>query len=163
MPPYDTLESVQSGKHGVPRDDNMARGTLHLNQTNELPYRVNRIMLIVEDHDAVRNSLREWIDTVFDGITIREARSGEEAVACARRSTPDVVLMDVNLPKMSGFEATRRIKVAAPQTQVVILTVLEGTKYQAHAEEVGASAYLPKRRMHSDLLPVLELLLKYHS
>ncbi len=116
-------------------------------------------IMIVEDHEAVRTSLRDWLSAIFPDCVFVEAKSGEEAVDLARAQSPDVVLMDIGLPGMNGIEATRRIKVVWPQTQVVILTIHEAPEYQADAAAAGASAYITKRRMHTKLIPTLTKLL----
>jgi DNA-binding NarL/FixJ family response regulator len=116
-------------------------------------------ILIVEDHDAVRGSLREWLETVFPQCHILEAASGEEAVVMAQANTPRLVVMDIGLPQMSGIEATRRIKVQVPSAQVVMLTIHEDDAYRTDAQAAGASAFVPKRRMQTKLIPTLTALL----
>jgi DNA-binding NarL/FixJ family response regulator len=120
---------------------------------------VSATILIVEDHDTVRRSLREWLEAVFPQHRFIEAASGEEAVAIAQARSPRVVVMDIALPQMNGIEATRRIKAAAPTAQVVMLTIHEDEAYRADAAAAGASAYVPKRLMQTELLPALEALL----
>ena len=117
-------------------------------------------ILIVEDHDVVRKSLREWLGAVFPNFDLVEAASGEEAVAVARERPLRAVVMDIGLPQMSGIEATRQIKEAAPSAQVVILTIYEDTAYRADAAAAGASAYVPKRKMRAELVPTLTALLR---
>jgi DNA-binding NarL/FixJ family response regulator len=119
----------------------------------------NPTILIVEDHDAVRISLREWLRASFPGSRFLEAKSGEEAVALASSQLPDIVLMDIRLPNMNGIEATQRIKAADPQVQVVMLTIHDGPDYRADAKAAGATGYVPKRTMHTDLIPVMERML----
>jgi two-component system chemotaxis response regulator CheY len=70
-----------------------------------------------------------------------------------------MVLMDIGLPRMNGIQATRLIKAASPATEVVILTIHEDTKYQVDASEAGVSAYVTKRKMNSELIPVMRRLL----
>lgn len=116
-------------------------------------------ILIVDDHDAVRTSLLDWFGTVFPDCALAEARSGEEAVELALARPPDVILMDIGLPQMSGIEAARRIKAAAPQVQVVMLTIHETPEYQADAAAAGVTAYILKRQMYRELIPTLQRLL----
>jgi DNA-binding NarL/FixJ family response regulator len=116
-------------------------------------------ILIVEDHDAVRRSLRDWLEAVFPQYGFIEAASGEEAVAIAQAKSPQAVIMDIALPRMNGIEATRRIKATVPTAQVVILTIHEDKAYRADAAAAGASAYVPKRVMQTKLLPTLAALL----
>ena len=117
-------------------------------------------ILIVEDHDIVRRSLREWLGAVFPSFDLVEASSGEEAVAVAREQPLRAVVMDIGLPQMSGIEATRQIKEAAPSAQVVILTIYEDAAYRDDAAAAGASAYVTKREMRAELVPTLTALLR---
>jgi len=117
------------------------------------------VILIVEDHDAVRRSLRGWLEAVFPRCSVIEAVDGEQAVALAQASPPRLVLMDIGLPGMNGIEATRRIKTVVPTAQVVILTIHEDQAYRADGVAAGASAYVPKTRVQTTLLPTLMALL----
>ena len=116
-------------------------------------------ILIVEDHPVVRAALRDWLSVVFPDCACLEAVSGEDAVQLAVAQTPAIVLMDIGMGPMNGIEATRRIKAAAPQTEVVMLSIHEANSYQNAALAAGASAYVTKRMMHADLLPVMRRLL----
>lgn len=120
---------------------------------------MNPTILIVEDHDAVRASLRDWLSVAFPRCEFLEARSGEEALVQVAAQPFDIVLMDIGLPQMNGIEATRQIKATAPQTRVVMLTIYEEQAFQADAAAVGASAYVAKRKMGTELVPVLTALL----
>ena len=117
-------------------------------------------ILIVEDHDAVRRSLRDWLEVEFPQCRVIDAASGEEAIALIRGESPRLVLMDISLPGMSGVEATRQIKAALPSAQVVMLTIHENDTYRADATTAGASAYVTKRVMQTELIPTLAALLK---
>lgn len=117
------------------------------------------IVLIVDDHDSVRVSLRAWLETVFPQCHVIEAASGEEAVALAKANLPHLVVMDIGLPNMNGIEATRCIKACVPSAQIVVLTIHEDDLYRADAEVAGASAFVPKRRMRNKLIPTLVALL----
>jgi DNA-binding NarL/FixJ family response regulator len=116
-------------------------------------------ILIVEDHDAVRKSLRDWLEVEFPDCSVIEAASGEEGIALAKAESPRLVVMDISLPGMHGIEAARRIKATLPSTQLVILTIHESDTYYADATAAGASAYVPKRAMQSELIPTLAALL----
>ncbi len=115
-------------------------------------------ILIVEDHDRVRRALVEWLADAFPRYRILEASTGEEAVGLAEAERPDIIVMDVGLPQMSGIEATRRIKAVIPKTRVVILTIHEQAEYRARASEAGANAFVPKRTMYARLLDDLKAL-----
>ena len=117
-------------------------------------------VLVVEDHDALRRSLHEWIQAVFPDCAVFEARSGEEAVASGPICLPAIVLMDIGLPGMNGIEATRRLKALLPTSRIVMLTIFESDAYRIEAAAAGACAFVAKSHMHSELLPVLAALLE---
>ncbi len=116
-------------------------------------------VLIAEDHDVLRATLRDWISASFPRIYILEAKNGEEALSLSFDQKPDVILMDISMPRMNGLEATRRIKKGVPQTQIVFVTIHESLEYKSDAAAAGASAYIFKRRMQTELMPVLKSLL----
>lgn len=120
---------------------------------------MNQHILIVEDHEGVRNSLREWMQLSFPQYPLLEATTGEEAVAMAQAMSPRLVIMDVGLPGMTGIEATQRIKAAVPNAIVVILTIYDDAVRRANAAAAGASAYVSKSMVQTELLPVLNRLL----
>jgi DNA-binding NarL/FixJ family response regulator len=117
------------------------------------------IILIVEDHNALRASLRNLLSAYFPHSIILEAKNGEEAISLAFAHHPDVVLMDISMPEINGIESTRCIKKELPMTQVVVLTIHENREYRADAAAAGASIFIPKRKMGTDLVPVLSDLL----
>jgi len=116
-------------------------------------------ILIVEDNGPLRSALREWLATSFPRSPLFEATSGEEAVTVAGREHPDIILMDIGLPGMDGVRATREIKRRHPEARVVVLTIHEDSEYRIQAAAAGASAFVAKRTMRGDLLPVLRMLL----
>jgi DNA-binding NarL/FixJ family response regulator len=120
-------------------------------------------ILIVDDSETVRNSLHNWLKSVFPSWSIEEAGCGQEAVDCVLVHPPGIVLMDISMPGMNGIEATHRIKAVAPETKVVMLTIYEDAQYRADASMAGASAYVIKRKMHTELIPVLVNLLALKS
>lgn len=119
-------------------------------------------ILIVEDHEIVRQSLREWLELSFPHYHLLEATSGEEAVTIARTMSPRLIIMDIGLPGMSGIEAAQGIKAVLPDAQVVMLTIYDDEAHRADAAAAGASAYVPKRKVQTDLLPVVARLLSNH-
>lgn len=116
-------------------------------------------VLIVEDHEGVRLLLRVLLRESLSEYHILEAKDGEEAVALASLHSPDIVLMDIGLPKMNGIEATRRIKNALPQTHVIIVTNHEAIEFKKEATFAGASSYVLKNRMDTELIPIMTELL----
>lgn len=100
-------------------------------------------VLLVDDEPTERGLLAELLST--EGVSVvGQGSDGLEGVELARALDPDVVLMDLRMPRLGGFEATRIIKEELPSTQVIILTAYEGPLPERSAEEVGAYAYLVK-------------------
>ena len=101
--------------------------------------------LIVDDHPVTREGLRTALELFEDDVVVvGEASSGEEAVERARELSPDVVFMDVRMPGMDGIEATRRIRQAAPDTKVILITIDESRGAISDAIQAGVSGYLLK-------------------
>jgi DNA-binding NarL/FixJ family response regulator len=99
-------------------------------------------VLVVDDYHLFRTGLRELLQE--EGFEVAEAESGEAALRQAGHFGPDVVVMDLGLPGMSGIEATRRIREASPATRVVMLTMSDDDEQVLDAVLAGASGYLLK-------------------
>jgi DNA-binding NarL/FixJ family response regulator len=121
------------------------------------------IILIVEDHPAVRESLHAWLAALFPQDIVIAAASGEEAVSIAATISPNVVIMDITLPGMSGIEATRLVKADVPAAHIIMLTIHEEDVYQMDAADAGASAFISKRLMQTLLLPAIRKFLPTNS
>ena len=114
-------------------------------------------LLLVDDQDIVRAGLRSLLEERPNLEVIGEAGGGAEAVALAAQLQPDVVLMDLTMPDMSGAEATRRIKEIAPDVNVLALTIHEDEAYFFEMLNAGASGYVPKRASPDDLLAAIRV------
>ncbi len=112
-------------------------------------------LLLVDDHAIVREGLRMLLQAQADMEIVGEAENGKEALAQARALKPDVVVMDISMPDMDGFEATRRIKRVLPQTAVLALTIHEADEYFFEMVNAGASGYVPKRAAPVDLVSAI--------
>lgn len=112
-------------------------------------------LLLVDDHAVVRSGLRMLLETQPDVEIVGEAESGNEAVAKARALKPDVIVMDIMLPDLSGIEATRRIHAELPRVAIVALTIQEDEQYFFEMLTAGASGYVPKRAAPEDLLTAI--------
>jgi two-component system response regulator NreC len=112
-------------------------------------------LLLVDDHQVVRAGLRMLFMAEDDLEIVGEASDAEEAIAAARELEPDVILMDVVMPGLSGIEATRRIKKAHPDTHILALTMHEDEQYFFEMLQAGATGYVPKRAAPDDLLSAI--------
>jgi two-component system invasion response regulator UvrY len=113
-------------------------------------------LLVVDDHELVRIGLRHIL-AGYPAIQIAaEAVDGESALRMNREIQPDVVLLDVCLPGLSGFEVTRRLNQASPDVGIIILTVHEHAPYPAQLLEAGASAYLTKGCPATELVRAIQ-------
>jgi two-component system invasion response regulator UvrY len=101
-------------------------------------------LMVVDDHELVRFGLRHILADYPSIHIAGEAPDGETAIRLNRELKPDVVLLDVCLPGLSGFEVTSRLKQASPELGIIILTVHEQAPYPAQLLEAGASGYLTK-------------------
>ena len=121
------------------------------NGTEEQSVRV----LLVDDHDLFRTGLRNLLEE--QGVVIAgEAATGSEALRLVRETAPDVVVMDLNMPGMSGVEATRHISRDAPLTRVIVLTISDQEQDVMDAILAGACGYLIKDASVQELMKGLE-------
>ena len=112
-------------------------------------------ILIADDHAVVRTGLATLLGVEKDIVIVGQARNGEEAVALAQSEHPDVVVMDLVMPKMDGAEATRKIRAHLPDCRVVILTSFGTSDDIAHALEAGATGALMKSAEDTELVDAL--------
>ena len=101
-------------------------------------------MLIADDHPLLREAMRNAFEKHQDFVVLGEASDGEEAVRLASELKPDVVIMDIVMPKLNGIEATKQIRKISPTTAVVILTAYDDDRYVIGLLEAGAAGYLLK-------------------
>ncbi len=101
-------------------------------------------ILIADDHAVLREGMRKLLEQEKDMEVVGEANDGEEAVKLASKLKPDVVLMDIVMPKLSGVEATKLIKKSSPAVCILVLTAYSDIRYILGLLEAGASGYLLK-------------------
>ncbi len=101
-------------------------------------------VLVVDDHDVVRHALAAALNTLADIDIVGCCVDGVEAVAAAARLRPDVVVMDLAMPRMGGLDATREILAGAPETRIVVLTAATPGRHTEQALAAGACACLYK-------------------
>lgn len=101
-------------------------------------------VVIADDHNVVRKGVRELLGDEPDIAVVGEARTGYEAVDLAVALQPDVVMMDIAMPELSGVEATRQIRAVAPNVRVLVLTAYEDDPYIYGLLDAGATGYILK-------------------
>ncbi len=114
-------------------------------------------ILIVDDHAVVRAGIRSLLEGQSDLEIVGEAAGGEEAIQKAAELRPQLVLMDIAMPGMSGIEATRRIKKDLPETSVLVLTMHDDEEFFFPVLRAGASGYVLKEAEPQDLLSALRV------
>lgn len=112
-------------------------------------------LLIADDHALAREGMRAMLANEPDLQIVGEARDGEEALKLCRRFRPELVLMDVKMPKMDGLEATRAIKEVSPQTAILMVTTYESQEYLVKAIKAGAAGYVLKEATKGQLLSIV--------
>jgi two-component system, NarL family, response regulator len=112
-------------------------------------------VMIVDDHAVVCVGLAGIVNTQPDMVVVAQANSGEEAITLAGKHSPDVILMDLRMPGMSGVEAISAIREIRPQSAVIVLTTYHGDEDIRRALAAGAQAYLLKGMSHLKLLEAI--------
>lgn len=112
---------------------------------------VLRVML-VDDHDIVRSGLRRLIDQNDDMKVVAEATDGEQAYKIFADTLPDIVVMDISMPGMSGLEVLKRIRSRFPTARIVIFSMHENVAFANQALSIGARAYVTKAGISNEVL-----------
>jgi len=116
-----------------------------------------RKVLIVDDDMRFRRFVKELFSSEEDFQIIGEAANGQEAILMAKELKPDLVLMDISMPRMNGLDATRLLKEIIPKLEIIILTIHDLEEYREAAMASGASAYVLKKAIMEDLIPVVRV------
>ena len=112
-------------------------------------------ILLAEDHAVVRESIRESLEREPQFRVVGEASDGEQAVKMARELQPDVIIMDISMPKLNGIEATRQIKAFYPSVAILVLTAYDDEQYIFSVLSSGAAGYLLKDVGVQDLMEAI--------
>jgi DNA-binding NarL/FixJ family response regulator len=116
-------------------------------------------IVIVEDYTILREGLRALISASPDLEVVGEAQDGQDAIRCVEQSGPDLVLMDLSMPKMDGLDAIVEIKRRTPETKLIALTVHKAEEYILAALEAGANGYVLKDASHDELIGAIKTVL----
>jgi two-component system, NarL family, response regulator NreC len=114
-------------------------------------------ILLVDDHAVVREGIKRLIDSHPDIELVGEAADGTEAVTAVDQLRPDVVMMDVSMPRLNGIDTTRQLRDAAPETKILALTVHEDDGYVREFLKAGALGYLLKRASTEELIRAIRI------
>ena len=109
-------------------------------------------VLIADDHGIVRSGLKMLIDRQIDMEVVAEAHDGVDALERAQSERPDVAVLDVSMPRMTGLQAAREIRSHSPDTRVLILSMHDDERYFFEGLEAGAAGYVLKRAADTDLI-----------
>ncbi len=114
-------------------------------------------VLIADDHGIVRSGLRMLIERQADMSVVGEAEDGIAALRCAQAERPDVVVLDVSMPRMTGLQAAREIRSHLPDTRALLLSMHDDDRYFLEGLESGAAGYVLKRAADTDLIGALRM------
>jgi DNA-binding NarL/FixJ family response regulator len=112
-------------------------------------------VLIADDHGIVRSGLRMLIERQSDMSVVAEAEDGVEALSLSQSEGPDVAVLDVSMPRMTGLEAARQVRSHSPDTRVLLLSMHDDDRYFFEGLEAGAAGYVLKRSADDDLIDAL--------
>ena len=144
--PYDSFTSSEFS------DDRLGPLTFMGSQSSTTTRNKRVRILLVDDHALVRQGMRGLLEVQADFLVVGEAQNGLEAIETTRTLHPDIIVMDVNMPKMNGIEATRNIVREFPSMPIIGLSVQEDKHVQGLMLEAGASLYLTKNGIASQLV-----------
>jgi DNA-binding NarL/FixJ family response regulator len=116
------------------------------------PYKI----VIAEDHTILRQGLRALLSSDPDFEVVGEAENGRAAIRLVETLSPDLLLMDLSMPRMTGMEAITEIKKRSPATKIVVLTVHKGEEYVLSALRAGADGYVLKDAGHDELMTAVK-------
>jgi PAS domain S-box-containing protein len=119
-------------------------------------------ILVVDDHEDFRRCIRSLISEQSDWLICGEARDGVEAIEKARDLRPDLVLMDVSMPRMNGLEATKIIRRETPESEVIIISQNDPKIVSEQAKELNAQGYMTKMSIGKDLIPMIDRIMGEH-
>ena len=112
-------------------------------------------VLMIDDQSVMRALIRDYLQSSLANLTIAEAPDGAKGIKLLIERRPRLVLMDINLPAANGIELAARIKALRPETQIIMVTNLEGSAYVERALAAGATGYVRKDKIYSELLPLV--------
>jgi DNA-binding NarL/FixJ family response regulator len=116
-------------------------------------------LLIVDDHKILRDGLRSLLESEENLRVVGEADTGAQAIAMAASLRPDVIIMDISLPDMSGLDAIRLIRQTDSQCRIVVLSMYSRREFVVQALEAGCDGYVPKSATHTSLVQAITVVM----
>ncbi len=116
-------------------------------------------ILIVDDHSQTRKLIRELLENHDGWQVVAEGSDGHEAVQHAKTHEPNIILLDIQMPKMDGFEAARQILGTSPRMLILIISVHDGAYFAETSRSLGAKGFLHKLHISYKLIPAVESIL----
>ena len=132
-------------------------------RTTEKAKEKKKRIVIAEDYTILREGLRALISAHPDFEVVGEAADGQDAIRCVERFAPDLVLMDLSMPRMNGLDAIHEVRRRVPETKVLALTVHKAEEYILAALEAGADGYVLKDADHAELMMAIATVLSGKS
>ncbi|NQV33359.1 MAG: response regulator transcription factor [Phycisphaeraceae bacterium] len=117
-------------------------------------------ILLVDDHEVVRFGLCSLLERHEEFAVVGEAEDGLEAVELASELLPDIIIMDVNMPRMNGIEAARSIRKQSPHSKIIVLSMHRQKQYVLDMLEAGACGYILKTKAIQEVIPAIEAVLE---
>jgi DNA-binding NarL/FixJ family response regulator len=120
-------------------------------------------VVIADDHQGFRKALKGLIECWDGFLVVAEAGTGAEAVEQVKKHSPDIAIIDFNMPEMDGLEATREICSSCPDVPVIVISLYNPVHLADNVRESGAASYIPKSEIHARLFEVVNTVLKRRS
>jgi DNA-binding NarL/FixJ family response regulator len=133
--------------------------TKHILESEDITAGARKRIVIAEDHMILREGLKALLSSSPEIQVVGEAEDGREAIRLALELKPDMLLMDLSMPRMNGMEAIREIRKQVPGIRILVLTVHKSEEYVLAALQAGADGYILKDATHAELLMAIETVL----
>ena len=117
-------------------------------------------IVLADDHSVLRSGLKLLLNAQEDLTVVGEATNGPEAIAAVRQHSPDLLLLDITMPKTDGLEVLQQVKRAYPNVRVLVLTMHEEEGYLRRALEMGAAGYCPKSAADAELISAIRAVMR---
>ena len=117
-------------------------------------------IVLADDHSVLRSGLKLLLNAQEDLTVVGEATNGPEAIAAVRQHSPDLLLLDITMPKTDGLQVLQQVKRAYPNVRVLVLTMHEEEGYLRRALEMGAAGYCPKSAADAELISAIRAVMR---